>query len=403
MSPSRGTSTVDITALSGILGSISIACWIVVFTPQIVENFRRSSADALSLTFIIIWLAGDVFNILGAILQGVLPTMVILAVYYTVADLVLLVQCLYYRGFHARQEDRGTSAIAEDEETTRVNEPTERAPLLSSSGRESPQQQRRPMISDIHRSARGSMSSFHSYISSASGGVDATHLSPATPFAAPAAAKPTTTTANPAAPNDAKPRHAALKATIFNTTALLVVCAAGALGWYISSRASSHSPFSDDDQGFEGIDLINKLDDYNAATAGGSKELHMDLYGQIFGYLCAILYLGSRVPQLLLNYKRKSTEGVSMLFFLFACVGNATYVGSILAYEPACATLESVGGRGVGDGGWGCGEGEWARQYGRYVLVNTSWLIGSAGTLVLDLLIFGQFWLYRGRGAVGNG
>jgi hypothetical protein len=47
-----------------------------VFSPQIVENFRRGSADGLSLQFIIVWLAGDVFNILGAVLQGVLPTMV---------------------------------------------------------------------------------------------------------------------------------------------------------------------------------------------------------------------------------------------------------------------------------------------------------------------------------------
>lgn len=56
--------------------SISIACWVVVFSPQIIENFRRGSADGLSLQFIIVWLAGDVFNILGAVLQGVLPTMV---------------------------------------------------------------------------------------------------------------------------------------------------------------------------------------------------------------------------------------------------------------------------------------------------------------------------------------
>ena len=56
--------------------SISIACWVVVFSPQIVENFRRGSADALSLQFLIIWLVGDVANILGAVLQGVLPTMV---------------------------------------------------------------------------------------------------------------------------------------------------------------------------------------------------------------------------------------------------------------------------------------------------------------------------------------
>lgn len=45
------------------------------------ENFRRSSAEGLSVEFIIIWLAGDVFNILGAVLQGVLPTMIVLAIY----------------------------------------------------------------------------------------------------------------------------------------------------------------------------------------------------------------------------------------------------------------------------------------------------------------------------------
>lgn len=70
--PQQGTS-LDIEALSGICGSISIACWVVVFSPQIIENFRRGSAEGLSIVFIVIWLAGDVFNILGAILQGSCP------------------------------------------------------------------------------------------------------------------------------------------------------------------------------------------------------------------------------------------------------------------------------------------------------------------------------------------
>lgn len=70
------TLDLDLTAWSGILGSISIACWVVVFSPQIIENFRRSSAEGLSVVFIILWLVGDVFNIAGAVLQKVLPTMV---------------------------------------------------------------------------------------------------------------------------------------------------------------------------------------------------------------------------------------------------------------------------------------------------------------------------------------
>lgn len=60
---------------------------LVVFSPQIIENWKRSSADGLSVVFIVIWLAGDFFNIIGAVLQGVLPTMIILAIYYTLADM----------------------------------------------------------------------------------------------------------------------------------------------------------------------------------------------------------------------------------------------------------------------------------------------------------------------------
>ncbi|KAH0146902.1 hypothetical protein KCU82_g14153, partial [Aureobasidium melanogenum] len=99
--PSAGYN-LDIEAISGIMGSISIACWVVVFSPQIIENFRRSSAEGLSIEFVIIWLLGDFANIIGAVMQRVLPTMIILAIYYTFADIVLLAQCFYYRGFHFR-------------------------------------------------------------------------------------------------------------------------------------------------------------------------------------------------------------------------------------------------------------------------------------------------------------
>ncbi len=37
------------------------------------------------------------------------------------------------------------------------------------------------------------------------------------------------------------------------------------------------------------------------------------------------------------------------------------------------------------------------KEYGQYIVLNASWLIGSAGTLMLDLMIFGQFWIYRHR------
>ena len=89
-----------------------------MFSPQIVENWKRSSAEGLSVVFITIWLLGDFFNIFGAVLQGVLPTMIILAVYYTLADIVLLGQYFWYEGFRLtdRVSSREESSDEEDDE-----------------------------------------------------------------------------------------------------------------------------------------------------------------------------------------------------------------------------------------------------------------------------------------------
>ncbi|KAE8375911.1 PQ loop repeat-domain-containing protein [Aspergillus bertholletiae] len=363
---------IDLEALSGICGSISIACWVVVFSPQILENFRRGSADGLSLLFLVVWLAGDVFNILGAVLQGVLPTMIILAVYYTLADIVLLGQCFYYRGFTLRDEpsppgSRAQESDAEDQPSFpgKVSERTALLPAKANghsyqahfqdhtgSGypTSGPSGQPSPPHHQNHR--RHSATSFKDILHP---NVDGTHLSPVTPFVEPSA-------------KEARPprRLSTLQNILFNLFAVVLVCAAGVLGWYVSPGSSKGKDKQDD-----------------------SGSLSFDTMGQVFGYLCAVLYLGSRLPQILLNYRRKSTDGVSLLFFLFACIGNLTYVLSILAYSPVCKE-EYAQGR-VSH----CRPGEAAALYSRYILVNLSWLIGSLGTLFLDMVIFVQFFLYQ--------
>ncbi|KAI1854589.1 hypothetical protein JX266_000707 [Neoarthrinium moseri] len=327
MAPPTGPLNLDVEAISGICGSISIAAWVVVFSPQILENFRRSSADGLSLQFIIAWLLGDVFNILGAVFQGVLPTMLILAIYYTIADVVLLAQCFYYRGFTWKDE-----VVPPPPKPARVlvtGEPNERTGLLDGHG---------PLAHERER--RGSGQSW-------------THFSPAVPML-------------PEEPTAPPPVSTRLQVVFRNAVAILMVCVAGVAGWYLSRRYASSGP----------------------STPAEENLPQFDTLGQVFGWLCAVLYLGSRLPQLILNWRRKSVEGVSMLFFLFACLGNLTYVLSILAYEPTCARPNR------------CRPGEVGKIYGRYILVNLSWLAGSFGTLLLDLAIFAQFFIYSSEGSV---
>ncbi|KAF9618391.1 hypothetical protein IFM89_001114 [Coptis chinensis] len=48
--------------------------------------------------------------------------------------------------------------------------------------------------------------------------------------------------------------------------------------------------------------------------------------GTFFGWAMAIIYMGGRLPQICLNIKRGNVEGLSPLMFIFALVGNMTYV-----------------------------------------------------------------------------
>jgi hypothetical protein len=270
----------------------------------------------------------------------------------------LLLQCFYYRGFTLRDPKPEPKAAHIESGNA-----SERTPLVANS---SVCEEFQRAISTSGPSGTAdrtrSESSYRDHLNSLNG----TMLSPATPMH-PQPEEPNTNSP----PTPTKPRTT-LQALLFNSTAILLVVLAGILGYYLSPSPPEpkHGRTSADDQ---------------------ASTLHFSLWGQIFGYICAALYLGSRVPQILLNRRRQSTEGLNALFFLFACLGNLTFVLSIFAFEPICSKRSH--------GHWHershCKPGEAAEIYEKYILVNLSWLIGSAGTLVLDFAVFAQFFMYR--------
>ncbi|EIE79169.1 hypothetical protein G6F46_002630 [Rhizopus delemar] len=98
------------------------------------------------------------------------------------------------------------------------------------------------------------------------------------------------------------------------------------------------------------------------------KENKMIWIGRFFAWLCTFLYLSSRLPQIYQNFRRQSVQGLSMALFFFAAMGNLTYVLSIFTnpYSTRASMLEAV-----------------------------PYIIGSAGTLLFDATIFGQYALFN--------
>jgi hypothetical protein len=71
--------------------NLYIARRVVVYTPQVYKNFTLKSGEGLSVAFVVIWLVGDLFNLIGASRAGLLPTVIILAGYVRLFLLPVLI------------------------------------------------------------------------------------------------------------------------------------------------------------------------------------------------------------------------------------------------------------------------------------------------------------------------
>lgn len=124
--------------------------------------------------------------------------------------------------------------------------------------------------------------------------------------------------------------------------------------------------------------------------------------GKLSAWLCASLYLTSRIPQIVKNYRRKSVEGLSILLFILAFFGNLTYVLSILTSTFSSSDVPIITSKGVFQAQIDHTvehhvSARVQKDTFEKVFLNESipYLIGSAGTLCFDLTIFIQSRIYR--------
>uniref|UniRef100_A0A8C4TRD2 Lysosomal amino acid transporter 1 homolog n=1 Tax=Falco tinnunculus TaxID=100819 RepID=A0A8C4TRD2_FALTI len=83
---------------SVVLGLVSIFCFAAASFPQFYQACKTGIMDqALSIYFLLGWLGGDLLNLIGSFLADQLPLQVYTAVYYVLADLVMLSLYCYYK------------------------------------------------------------------------------------------------------------------------------------------------------------------------------------------------------------------------------------------------------------------------------------------------------------------
>lgn len=97
------------------------------------------------------------------------------------------------------------------------------------------------------------------------------------------------------------------------------------------------------------------------------------LIAEILAWLSTLIFVLSRIPQIYLNYKRQSVEGLSTLAFSMLLFSNISFLLSIVL------SLLDI---------------KEHKHQAEYVLNNFQWIFGSSTSFLFDLIIVYQFVLY---------
>ncbi|URE44675.1 PQ loop repeat domain containing protein [Musa troglodytarum] len=326
--------------ISLFLGAASIISWVIAEVPQIMTNYYEKSTEGLSIAFLMTWIVGDLFNLIGCLLEpATLPTQYYVALLYTATTVILTGQTIYYgyiyhklepnkHGIHVKSQkhhqEHGSAkeCLLGDSKKTRVNgyrsngtNPSKEVNIPSS-----------PIPVEVLCDSCGS--DFY-YTSARS-----LSKSPVPAFGAwlahscdnggspPRSGNQQSAAKEPLLdriifPQSAPPnlRTKNMLAIVPSAVFFFVMCVVLHLCINDGHTASPNGMV---------IRVGRKLlQDY--VQDDGSSGV-----GNLLGWAMAAIYMGARLPQIYLNVRMNSVYGLNPLMFVFAVSGNATYVGSIL-------------------------------------------------------------------------
>lgn len=303
--------------VSELSGWVSFLGSFVSLFPQILETYRDKTVDGLSPLFLLAWLCGDITSLAGALLTKQLLFQVFLALYFLLNDAFVCGQYYYYGILHHN--------------------------TLATVGHE-PQ----PVLRHV-----------------------ASHLTADTDVAAAAS----TITAEDIesiienGPGQGPEDNEGIEGNIH------IGSRNGSLGDIerVQSRGTSGSNRSRRDLLLAAVALANGVTGAQAAafTHNDNSANHPSDIGTVLSWMGALFYVGARIPQLIKNYRRKSTDGLSPFLFATTLLCNVTYCLSIFT---SCRFLEAPD--------------KWA-----FFENALPFIVGSAGTVSFDLVYFYQYYV----------
>lgn len=96
------------------------------------------------------------------------------------------------------------------------------------------------------------------------------------------------------------------------------------------------------------------------------------LLADVVAWLTTLIFIGSRIPQIHLNHKRKSTHGLSVYSFIILNIANYLFLSSILV------NICDNDGNEI-----------------QFLISNSQWIVGSISGSLLDIILFYQFYIYN--------
>ncbi|KAH6779506.1 hypothetical protein C2S52_010743 [Perilla frutescens var. hirtella] len=366
------------------LGLLSVVSWCVAEIPQIITNYKKKSAEGLSILFLLTWIIGDSFNLFGCILEPeTLPTQYYTAVLYAVTTVMLALQAVYYDHIYPRlKSNKRRQEVVQAEVVERrernYDPDTEKANYVQRWG---------VAPSSTVPVASSSPSSYEELYFMSARSLAVSRTPPAGSFLgsrSPVLDIEQRWFNEPLLGEGRSPKSGPPKIKTMLCVVSLMTFLVGSHNHLRAEKFENNSVPRNPTGGIVlqvGRQLLEAQATRSSADYSG--------IGSILGWGMAAIYLGGRLPQIYLNIvilleqslkgildikkgltwifffffflqiKRGHTEGLNPLMFVFAVVGNTTYVASILVNSLAWLKIKP----------------------------NLPWLVDAGGCVILDAFV----------------